>query len=382
MKHFTELHRFPIEAVISDYSRILGKAHEATLQELLMYWNMKHDAVNPYTHQPLDIKNAIPHSNLRLQMHQYILDNPTLSLTLDLEVIPNYTKFLGNRDMKDLLNELVFNYRNLLDYDSPSLNLDEAVKKYWKNLRQKLNLLRLYCQYSEENKETFLSIKGYENLFQVVNEPLHSLFLEHYPSCEYAMEVCIEIAKIVDVISLRGRDRISIPNNCVHTFARILYDLSESKYLKIKSMDLRIFLRLFYAGIIYNLGYSNVLPRYVIEIAQYILWRQNSKDITNEDLYNGMAILSIAWTKNELVVLNITYYVDLLVNVVINCINHLQDLNIEVVEDLSEVDGSIANETSKPHLCLLFISTSMTLPNLRNSSSRSTFRVTVERRPT
>lgn len=217
-------------------------------------------------------------------MCQYILDNPTLSLTLGLEVIPDYTKVLSTREMKHLFNELGFHCQNLLDSPSPISNLDED-NKYWKNLWQKLNLLRLYCQYNVENKVTFWSINGYQSLFQIVDKPLLSLCHQYFSSCEYPKEVCIDLAKIVDVIGFEDKDLISLPENCVRAFVRVLSNLAESEYLKIQSMVLRIYRQMFYDYTVYSFGVMNVFSHYVVWVALYLLWRQNSRNITNEDLY-------------------------------------------------------------------------------------------------
>ena len=114
-------------------------------------WDAKHDAVNPFTRQPFDISHAIPQSELKQQMHQYIADNTNPTLTL--EVIPDYTKVLNKNDMKTLFDDLILHYECLVNEHYMNGNLE--TQRYWKVFWQRLNLVRLYCQYSEENRELF-----------------------------------------------------------------------------------------------------------------------------------------------------------------------------------------------------------------------------------
>lgn len=65
------------------------------------------DAINPYTRQPFHIFDAIPQTELKQQMAEYILSNRSITLSLGLEVIPDYTQILNESDMTVLLNELV-----------------------------------------------------------------------------------------------------------------------------------------------------------------------------------------------------------------------------------------------------------------------------------
>ena len=65
------------------------------------------DAINPYTRQSFHILDVIPQTQLKQQMHEYILNN-NRSITLSLgglEVIPDYTQILNEREMTLLLNE-------------------------------------------------------------------------------------------------------------------------------------------------------------------------------------------------------------------------------------------------------------------------------------
>jgi hypothetical protein len=140
-------------------------------------WDTKQDAINPYTRQPFYIFNVIPQTELKQQMCEYILNNSSITLSLGLEVIADYTKILNQTEMKHLLDELVFAGKQclrLLNKNSRrnrnrNRKPDDEELEHWKALWKKLNLVRLYCQYREENRQVFSSIKGYKYLFQVIN---------------------------------------------------------------------------------------------------------------------------------------------------------------------------------------------------------------------
>ena len=106
-------------------------------------------------------------------MSHYILQNRTL--TLGLEVIPDYTNVLTSRDMENLFIELSFHHQELNFHCSRAIAADQIgsmhEEKYWKTLWKKLNLVRLYYQYRAENRETFLSVKGYEYLISMALDP-------------------------------------------------------------------------------------------------------------------------------------------------------------------------------------------------------------------
>lgn len=104
-------------------------------------WDSKQVAVNPYTRQPFDIRNAIPQTELKQQMRQYIVEN-NIS---DLEVIPaDYTEPLNSADMQHLLNELVIAGEQCLIASKSGDDKEREASS--KVLWQKLNLVRLYCQ--------------------------------------------------------------------------------------------------------------------------------------------------------------------------------------------------------------------------------------------
>lgn len=119
-------------------------------------WDTKHEAVNPFTHQPFDISNIIPQTELRQEMQQYIINNSNLTLKLD--VISDHTQILSGADMKILIEELISDCKCVVDA--------EDYLKVWK----KFNLLCLYCQYRPEKKVAFCSIGGYEYLLPMFDE--------------------------------------------------------------------------------------------------------------------------------------------------------------------------------------------------------------------
>jgi hypothetical protein len=201
-------------------------------------WVTKREAVNPYTRQPFHIKNVTPQTELRQKMRQYITKNRIRGL----EVIPDYTKVLKETEMRYLLNDLVSHYGRFSEKQ-------EKTEEDWKVLWQKLNLIRLYCQYRKENKDSFSIMKGYKYLFKVIDAHLLNLLWEWFSSCDDAKEVCWELARIVDIIGLRHNDLETIPGNSVKPFVYILSNLADSDYLKIESMVLNIYCQMFYYGI-------------------------------------------------------------------------------------------------------------------------------------
>jgi hypothetical protein len=208
-------------------------------------------------------------------------------------------------------------------------------------LWQKFNLLRLYCQYREENKDAFYSIKGYEILTQVVNRKLFILCHEYYSSSNDAKEVCKEVARTLDVIGLKESDLLSVPAEVVWALVHILSELIEDcEHLKLQGMVLRIY-RLMFSdyNIDYNLIETQACCSCVVEVALHMLRRENGRDVTNEDLFNGTAILDAAWTRNRKNCL-VTDYVYALVNVVIICVSRFQDLHAAATTDDAQASSN------------------------------------------
>ena len=282
-------------------------------------WDAKHDAVNPFTRQPFDISHVIPQFELRQQMHRYIVDNS--SPTLMLEVIPDYTKLLSKYEMINLLNGLILYYRRQVNEHYMNRNLKN--ERCWKVLWQRLNLVRLYCQYSEENREMFFSIGGYAYLLQIVDERFFILCSEYYSLCDDTKEVCKEVARIVDVIGLRESELVMLSKDFLWALVHILSDLAaRCDHVKIHTMVLRIYRYMFYDC---NIDSNQIFCRCTVEMSLHVLGRENFRDICNEDLYNGMAVLKSDWIRNRNIF--VTDFEYIIVNVVNICISRFQDMH-------------------------------------------------------
>jgi hypothetical protein len=83
-----------------------------------------------------------------------------------------------------------------------------------------------------------LSIRGYEYLFEVINGSLIHLLRKYYHN---AMEVCTEVVKIVDVISLEDHHLQMAPEDSVRAFMCILYDVAQNEHSKIQTRVLKIY---------------------------------------------------------------------------------------------------------------------------------------------
>ena len=309
-----------------------------------------HSAVNPYSRQPFDIKNSIPQIELSQQMRQYIENNRSLCQRLGFTVIPDYTKVLSETQMKDLLNNLAFNFertKKIAHLKNESMHRD--LQRCWNALWQGFNLLRLYCQYHEENKQLFLSIRGYDYLFQkVITDSLCYLLREYSTIYDDAMHLWNELVKIVDVIVLEDRHLLAAPPISVWGFMRILFSLGVDEYSKIRSSVLRIYCQ--------SMDYFLQDKKFyslVVHLPIYVLAGLSFSDISIEDLYNGIGILKAAWIKN-CSTLDSEYedYVEAIVNAVIICISRFQEMhtiyiasqgtsNSEKTSRLQEVEKNI-----------------------------------------
>ena len=283
-------------------------------------WDTKHSAVDPYTRQPFDISYAIPQIELRQQMRQYIENNQSLCKSLGVTVISDYTKMLSKREMKDFLKKLISNFECLVHISHlGKRNMPLHLLPCWNALWQDFNLLRLYCQYREENRELFLSIRGYEYLFEVINGSLIHLLRKYYNN---AMEVCTEVVKIVDVIGLEDHHLQTAPEDSVRAFMCILYDVAQNEHSKIQTRVLKIY----WGSIDYILQSVNSSFFFIIDVTLDLLARRQSY-ISNEDLYYGTTILKAAWIKNYRHVLVFEYYVDAIVDAVIICVSRFKEMH-------------------------------------------------------
>jgi hypothetical protein len=137
--------------------------------------------------------------------------------------------------------------------------------------------------------------------------------------------VCWELARIVDIIGLRHNDLETIPRNSVKPFVYILSNLADSDYLKIESMVLNIYCQMFYFGIGHAVDNKGTFRPCVILVALKLLGRDNTRDITDEDLDNGTSILQAAWMCKRDALLYFRDYVDVLVRAVTLSISRFWD---------------------------------------------------------
>jgi hypothetical protein len=314
-------------------------------------WETKQGAINPYTRQPFYIFNVIPQTELKQQMCEYILNNRSLGL----EVVADYTKILNQTEMKHLLDELVFAGKQCLRLlkkkrrrnRNRNRKPDDEELEHWKALWKKLNLVRLYCQYREENRQVFSSIKGYEYLFQVINlQLLYSCRKFSGSSCDDAQEVCKELARIVDVMGgLEEKDLWMVPEKSVLAFVLILFDLKHAGFLKIQTMVLRIYRGMVDNCINYLLRNKGFPIYYLVELPLSVLseW-ESPRDVVNEDLYNGMTILRVAWISN-VCLFCFPRCVEVLCMVVTVSISRLQELH-DAVTARNHKDDAMNSSTS------------------------------------
>ena len=79
-------------------------------------------------------------------------------------------------------------------------------KQYWLTIWKKINLLRLCCQFHEQNIQTFRSLRGFtyfKRLISYVDCILKSDQLEDDIKELGFLDVCNEIMRAIDVIGLR-----------------------------------------------------------------------------------------------------------------------------------------------------------------------------------
>ena len=132
--------------------------------------------------------------------------------------------------MVSLLKDLMYHYRYI---SQNKKNKEED----WKALWQQLHLICIYCDNGKLKRGLFSSIKGYRYLFMLANtEPQ-----DYYSPSVQAREVCIELARIVDIIGLRHIGLVKFPENSVEAFVHILCHLGKSMFSKIQSTDLYIY---------------------------------------------------------------------------------------------------------------------------------------------
>jgi hypothetical protein len=310
-----------------DQDRTQTIYNRKTLEKL---WETTNQASSPFTREWFHIKSVIPQRDMREEMHQYIKHNKFSTDGAEFDVIEDYTKILEEGRMKEYLNILS---------DGVSRNLG-LQKQDWVKMWKKMNLLRLYCQYRDENIQTFRGLNGFSYLQKLIlqievllnsdstdvllNSDL-TLTQEVKEIKEAAVDVCKEILKAVDVIGFRNSD-IAGENSIGYFVLRGLitnlcnaYNNSEG-YPKIQSIVLRVFRQISDQNVVGLRLYQNIifcLPSVGLPAAINILSRDQATEISSEDLNYGIAILRIAW------MLSLKLYVDdiqVLINAVIICI--------------------------------------------------------------
>lgn len=93
-----------------------------------------------------------------------------------------------------------------------------------------------------------------------------------------------------------------------------------------------------------------------------LLLRQNIADITNEDLYNGLATLKASWIKHSSLVSDCEQYVDVLVNAVIICISRFESLHAAAVRHVrSRSDGTGHEQAKNIHMISMALDQALSL---------------------
>ena len=162
-------------------------------------------------------------------------------------------------------------------------------ERYWKVFWERFNLVRLYWQYSEENRELFFSIGGYTYSLQIVDEWLVNLCNEYYSLCNDTKEFRKELARIVDVNGFIEGELQMLHEDFLCALVHIIYDLAtRCDHLKIDTIVLRIYHHIFYD---FSINSNKIFCNCVVLISLFLLKRKNFRDICNEDLYNGMIVL-------------------------------------------------------------------------------------------
>ena len=253
-----------------------------TLQAI---WETERDARNPFTRKWFDIKSVIPQTELRKEMKHFVELHRFPSKT----VIMDYSKIVDEGEMKRHLTRLQ-------KYDTQRPITGNQWAKLWK----KINLVRLFCEFHSQNIELFISLQGFTYLRE-----LNSIISTENDAKEAALDVGREIVRAIDVIltalrtrgqnyiGMLGRDdeENSLVNLSLICIVRHVYDNNRG-YVKIQSLVLRFFSTVFHA---IDIRLSGGIIRAVLidcPCALKILYEANPKDISSEDLNNGIAILA------------------------------------------------------------------------------------------
>jgi len=306
-------------------------------------WETTHSALSPYTRQCFHVKNAIPQTELREEMKEYINLHkfPTNTQCAEFHIIADYTKILDENEMKQLLNTL----RNYVISERWTKE-----KQCWGTVWKNINLVRLYCQSNEKNIQTFRCLHGYKYFDQIVTKAL--LYLRLHSNSEDnseagLLDICKEIVRTVDIIGLISSDIVgenSMGFDVISGLVSILGHVSfhHHGYVKMQTVVLRLYCKIFS-----ELGgdtekalgsefYSNALNVKGVIAAMDKLNCTEAINIMSEDLNHGITILRRAWIKDNTVVRHIDYARSL-VDAVILCITR----EFEIPDEKGFTEGQI-----------------------------------------
>lgn len=301
-------------------------------------WETKRHAQNPLTKQWFNAKSAIPQTELRQEMEDYIkLQKLSGCRGAELEVIEEYTKILEEEEMKQFLY--------ILNKSLPKkVTTQDECLTIWK----KINLLRLYCQFDRKNIETFRSLHG----FRYLNEFILQLTMLLRSTTvgketkETAWDVCKEICKAIDVMGLRPEDIEDVEKKFKQTlllgdYSKIIHHayICNEGYAKIESLMLRMFCKIFLEmnaqseQILKPKTYEIIVTHTGPSIASKAMSRTNADDISSENLNHGISILQRSWITTSFS--HDPVLLQTLVNAIIICI--AREINSsEVTTGLSE----------------------------------------------
>ena len=290
-----------------------------TLEKL---WDTTNQPSSPFSREWFHIKSVIPQRDMRKEMHQYIKHHKISADGAEFDVIEDYTKILEEGRMKEYLNIL-----------SDGISMDLVLEtQEWVKLWKKINLLRLYCQYRDENIQTFRGLNGFIYLEKLIiqievflkTDSTDILLNSNIPRMqevkeikEAAVDVCREIAKAVDVIGFRSSDfagENSTGYTVLHGQITNLCNayINSEGYPKIQSIVLRFFTQISDQNVV-----GLWLPSVGLPVALNILSRDEATEISSEDLNYGIAILRIAWMLSLKLSVD---HIQVLINAVIICI--------------------------------------------------------------
>jgi len=277
-------------------------------------WESKHEAQNPYTRQWFDLRSAIPQTELRREMEHYIQLHKTHSDAGELDVIAEYNVILDEEKMKQHLK--------MLDYISERLM---GEKEYWVKIWKKINLIRLCCQFHDQNIETFRYLHGFRYFNRLINCLLEIASSEKDTRELRYLDVCKETVRAIDVIGLRPSDIIvGFTPTLKLILMLVIINNHSTGFMKFQSVVLRILCKTFGQMAMNSLlgdhaNYFALIKCAGLTVAMNRLSSVHAKDISSEDLNHGIGILQAFWTAS----LDKNFfckYLQLLSNAVVICI--------------------------------------------------------------